>query len=90
MHGDQRLLKSPRALFHHRPTDRVSSPLVARHEPIVARRVGPGQPRQFQICFDSGMTAVSGGSVFLDHVGAFFRGHNDGRVDIRRRHGWKN
>ena len=50
----------------------------------------PGQPRQRQICFDGGMTAVSGRSVFLDHVGAFFRGHNDGRIDVRGRHGWKN
>ena len=50
MHGDRRLLKSPHAPLHDRPTERIWSPLVARHEPVGVRRFRPGQPRQRQIC----------------------------------------
>ena len=46
MHGDCHLLKSPHALLHDRPAERVLSPIVVRHEPVGVRRVGPGQPRQ--------------------------------------------
>ena len=46
MHGDCHLLKSPHALLHDRPAERVLSPIVVRHEPVGVRQVGPGQPRQ--------------------------------------------
>ena len=73
----RRLIKSPHALLQHRLSDRVSIPLW------------PGRSQKLRRV-ESGMTVVSRDSVFLDHVGAFFRGHNDGRIDIRRRHSRKN